>query len=228
MNLYIIVEGSQTEMQLYPKWLSYELPQLSRVDDYRDVQENNYYLFSGGGIPSMYRHIANAMHDINACGTLYDYLVVFVDSEEVSVERREQKVMAAISDEGVNLEGKCKLKVIVQNRCIETWFLGNRKVYKRNPQGKLFQDYTTHYNVEQSDPELMQKYEGFKLTAHFHEAYLREMLKEYNIRYSKSRPKDTLLETYYQEIIKRVEDAPTHLQSFSTFRSFIAELKANI
>ena len=33
MNLYIIVEGEQTEMKVYPEWLHLLAPQLERVDD---------------------------------------------------------------------------------------------------------------------------------------------------------------------------------------------------
>lgn len=225
MNLYIIVEGAQTEMQLYPKWLSYELPQLTRVDDYRNATQNNYYIFSGGGIPSIYTHIANAIKDINNVG-LYHYLIVFIDSEELSIERRKQKIRDAINDEGVNLEGICELRIIVQNCCIETWFLGNRKVYKRNPQGDKFKEYSAFFNVEIDDPELMPKWKSFKKTAHFHEAYLRGMLREYNICYSKARPKDVLQETYFQEILKRVADEPNHLTGFSEFIALTQEIKA--
>ena len=181
MNLYLIVEGSETEPQVYPKWLSYTLPQLSQVEDYRAVSQNNYYIFSGGGIPSMYNHIVNAIKDINAVGK-YAYLIICIDSEEISVERRKEKILDFIKEKDVELTGSCQLKFVIQHRCIETWFLGNRKVYKRNPQGKKFKVYSGFYNVEKDDPELMKKYAGFKLTTHFHQSYLREMLKEYNIK----------------------------------------------
>ncbi len=226
MNLYIIVEG-ETELQIYPKWLSYTLPQLSQVEDYREVNENNYYIFSCGGIASMYNHIVNAIRDINAVEK-YTYFIIVVDSEEISVERRKEKLLEFIKEESVQLVDSCELKFIVQHRCMETWFLGNRKVYKRNPQGEKFKAYSTFYNVEKDDPELMEKYEGFKLTTHFHQSYLREMLKEYNIRYTKSRPKEVVEVTYFDEMRKRVENEPTHLNSFSNFLSIIEEIKGKL
>ena len=226
MNLYIIVEG-EAELKAYPKWLSYTLPQLSQVDDYRDVTHNNYYIFSGGGIPSMYNHIVNAIRDINTVKS-YSYFIICIDSEEVSVERRKEKVLEFIKAEGVQLMDSCELKFVIQHRCMETWFLGNRKVYKRNPQGEKFREYSAFYNVEKDDPELMEKYEGFKLTPRFHYAYLREMLKEYNIRYSKHNPKAVLEETYFDEIVKRVLDEPTNLNSFSGFLALIEEIKGKL
>ena len=102
MNLYIIVEG-EAEFQAYPKWLSYTLPQLSQVDDYRDVSENNYYIFSGGGIPSMYNHIVNAIRDVNAIEK-YTYFITCIDSEEISVERRKEKILEFIKEKEACLE----------------------------------------------------------------------------------------------------------------------------
>jgi len=224
MNLYIIVEG-ETELQAYPKWFSYTLPQLSQVDDYRDITNNNYYIFSCGGIASMYNHIVNAIKDINDVKK-YTYFIIVVDSEEISVKRRKEKILEFIKEEGVELVDSCELKFIIQHRCMETWLLGNRKVYKRNPQGEKFRAYSSFYNVEMDDPELMPKYEGFKLTPHFHYAYLREMLKEYNnIRYSKHNPKVALEATYFDEMVKRVLDEPSHLHSFSDFLVLIEEIK---
>jgi len=227
MNLYLIVEGGETELQAYPKWLSYTLPQLSQVEDYRAVSQNNYYIFSGGGIPSMYNHIVNAIKDINAIKK-YTYFIICVDSEQASVEQRKEKILDFIKAEGVALVDSCELKFVIQHRCIETWFLGNRKVYKRNPQGEKFKAYSSFYNVETNDPELMKKYAGFKLTTHFHQSYLREMLKEYNIRYTKSNPKAVLKETYFDEIVKRTLDEPTHLGSFSDFMALIEEIKEKL
>lgn len=54
MNLYFVLEGEKTEVQLYPKWIEYVLPELSQVDFEKDVVNNHYYIFSGGGIPSIY------------------------------------------------------------------------------------------------------------------------------------------------------------------------------
>ena len=61
MNLYIIVEGDKTELSVYPSWIMQLAPQLSRIDDAWEVADNNYYLFSGGGIPHIYSHVVHAV-----------------------------------------------------------------------------------------------------------------------------------------------------------------------
>ncbi len=66
MNVYIVVEGSQTEMQVYPAWLGILAPHLSRINNLDELTDNNYYLFTGGGIPSIFRHVSNAVADINS------------------------------------------------------------------------------------------------------------------------------------------------------------------
>jgi hypothetical protein len=225
MNIYILVEGEETELQLYPQWLSYLLPELSRVNVFNQVVENNYYIFSGQGIPSIYNHTVNAIKDINALGDKYDYLIIALDADELSVEKRAERVLEKINETGIELNSNCQLEIIVHNKCVETWFLGNINVYKRNPQNERFLEYSKHYNVEENDPELMERLPRFVTTSQFHEAYLREMLNEYNIRYRKSRPNEVLKRYYLKELIKRVQDEPTHLQSFAKFLSLLEMIK---
>lgn len=65
MNLYFMVEGI-TERKVYPQWISYLLPHLSRVNQASDARENNYYLISGGGFPSILNdHLANSIEEVN-------------------------------------------------------------------------------------------------------------------------------------------------------------------
>ncbi|MFK7949496.1 MAG: hypothetical protein AB8G11_18025 [Saprospiraceae bacterium] len=228
MNLYILVEGAETELQLYPKWFEYLLPQLSRVYAFTQVSKNSYYIFSGGGIPSIYNHAVNAIKDINSLGDKHDYFIVALDADEVSPQRRIEKVWERIEEAKIELNNNCQMEIIIHNRCVETWFLGNRKVYKRNPQGERFLAFSKHYNVEENNPELMEKMPKFATTAQFHETYLREMLNEYNIRYRKSRPNEVLKPYYLEELMKRVEDEPTHLESFSKFLELVKVIEEKI
>ncbi len=227
MNIYLLVEGEETELQVYPKWISYIIPELSRVSSFSSVESNSYYIFSGQGIPSIYNHTINAIKDINSVNK-YNYLIIALDAEELPVERRKNKVQEHIENANIKLNENCKLEIIVQNKCMETWFLGNPKVYKRNPQGEIFRIYSAHYNVEINDPELMEKLSEFYRTAHFHEAYLREMLKEYNIRYRKSRPKEVIEEYYFRELVKRTNNSPKHLKSLSAFIHLFRRIKSEI
>jgi len=52
MNWYFLVEG-KTERKIYPQWISYLMPHLSRIDSPGEAQNNHYYLISGGGFPSL-------------------------------------------------------------------------------------------------------------------------------------------------------------------------------
>lgn len=227
MNLYIMVEGEATEMQLYPVWLSYLIPELKRVDMYKSVTNNSYYLFCGQGIPSIYKHTANAIKDINQLGK-YDYLIVCLDCDEVTPDMRKQKLLDYLDNEGVTLNGKCKLEIVTQNACVESWFMGNRKVFKRNPQSEKLAKYIEFYNVSIYDPEVMNKFDGFSQKAHFHEAYLREILKEHGQTYRKSSPKVVLNEPYYKELQKRIADEPSQMTTLRYFFNLCKNIRANI
>ena len=65
MNLFFLVEGRRTESKIYPAWLSYLLPQLQRVKNYRKITQNNYYLIDGGGYPSIKERIVYYIDEIN-------------------------------------------------------------------------------------------------------------------------------------------------------------------
>ena len=227
MNLYLLVEGEQTEPKLYQNWLKYLLPKYSQVFHYEDVEKHNFYLFKSGGIPHIYKHTVNAIKDINQTNK-YDYLIVCIDSEELSPEERILELNEHLEKEDIQLNNNCQLITIIQTVCIETWFLGNQKIFKRNPTGDNFLEYSKFYNVEENDPELMPCYTGFKTTAQFHEAYLREMFKEHYITYRKSNPKNILKEHYLKELQQRIRKTPNHLKSLQKFFDFCNKLKTRI
>lgn len=230
MNIYLLVEGQSTEPYVYPTWLSYLLPELKRVDNFDEVEQNNYYLFSSYGIPSVYTDIINAIKDINSAGK-YNYFVVCLDADSATVYQRESKVIQLINESNVKLIDQTSLKIIVQNCCIETWFLGNRKVYTRNPQkNSRFIEYARFYNVSQNDPELMEKPESFDGSlSHFHFAYLKAMFNERgNMVYSKSNPREVQKESYLRELQNRVKVTPFHLNSFTNFINFCVKVKTEL
>ena len=227
MNLYIVIEGEQTERQLYPQWISYTVPELNKVDTYKQVTQNSYYVFCGQGIPHIYKHTANAIRDINQFGR-YNYLIVCLDCDELSPNARQQKLLDYLNAEGVSLNPSCQLRIVTQNACVESWFLGNRKVFRRNPEGEKFKEFINFYDVSIEDPEVMGKYAGYKQKAHFHEAYLKEMLKERNQSYRKSNPKAVLNEPYYLELRKRIVEEPLQMETFRYFIDVCQEVKSLI
>jgi hypothetical protein len=228
MNLYFIVEG-KTELKVYPDWLSYLLPELRRVNRSNKVESKNYFLITAGGYPAIYELLATAIEEIILIGK-YDYLVLCLDAEESSVDGLRQEVQEKIQELSIanNFSlGNTQIKVIVQNRCIETWFLGNRKIYSRQPQEPKLLNYTRYYNVSTDCPELMGQY-NYDVHAHFHVDYLKELLVAKNIQYSKTMPRDVQEEYYLQELQTRVSRQSTHLPTFQYFLEFCESVRAKL
>lgn len=226
MNLYFILEGEKTELQLYPQWVKFIIPKLTQVDFERDVVHNNYYIFSGGGIPSIYNHTINAIKNIND-NPVFDKLIVCLDGEEVGVKRRIEIAKNKIEESGVKLIDSCEIIFIVQNVCIESWFLGNRKIVKRNPTNIVLKDFMDHHNVIVEDPEKMVSMSGYRNKAHFHFTYLKEVFKEHNLNYSKSNPKEVLKQTYFDELLKRTSETD-HLPTLKNLFDILYEIKQSI
>ncbi len=211
---------------MYPQWLSHLLPDLSEVSDPFSVSANSYYVFNGNGYPSLLdNHLKNAIADVNEIG-MYNYLVLCLDADDDSVEQRKNEVLTFIKRNDLILY-KAKLVIIVQNKCIESWFLGNRKIFTNQPQSKELRNYIKYYNVQINDPESMSKMYNFSTTAQFHEAYLAEMLNEKNIRYSKKNPNGVIEKYYLEELIARQNDT-NHLPSFKVFIDFCKEVSRSM
>lgn len=225
MNIYFLVEGRRTEMKVYPKWLSILIPKLNRVQWHHEVTSNNYCIFNGDGFPSLLdNHLKNSIEDINASGN-FDYLVICLDSDDDSIEERKQQVIDFINDENIKINKRTKLIIIVQNKCFETWFLGNTKIFKKNPKSSYLVNCISHYNVKLNDPELMDKPLDFEqTTAIFHSSYLQEILTERKVDYSKKNPKEVTEKYFLEELIKR-NLKTNHLQSFKEFIDFCDKIK---
>ncbi len=226
MNLYFIVEGRRTEKKVYPTWLSFLIPELTRVDWAYQASTNNYYLFNGNGFPSLlHNHLTNSIDEINELG-IFDYLVLILDVDDTSVEHRINEVNNFIQDNNLSLTSS-QVVIIPQNRCIETWFLGNRDVFKNNPQSLELRDYVKFYNVKEEDPEKMGIFEGFNTHAQFHADYCTHFLRERNIRYSKNNPNGVTEQYYLDSLLDRMA-ITNHLASFKSFIDFINSVRENV
>lgn len=222
MNLYFILEGDQTEPKVYPIWIETILDNYSKIDFEHLATNNNYYIFSGGGIPSIYNHTVNAIKNINQ-SNLFHKLIVCLDGEEIGIEKRKTELIEFIEKSGVSLINTCELVIIVQEVCIETWFLGNKKIVKTNPHSSTLLDYKTHFDVKLNDPELMPNL-NFHTNAQFHFSYFREVLKERNLTYRKSRPNIVMEQSYFKEMNKRIEET-NHLKSFKDLIDLLVDIK---
>ncbi len=225
MNIYFLVEGRSTEKKLYPAWLKILLPEIERVQLYNQVDKNNYVIMSGYGYPNIFNHIRGAVGKIQEIGK-YDYLVVCVDADEDTVEDRKQEIKDFVRENNLEL-GKTKLVPIIQNRCIETWLLGNRKIFdSRQSLQEPLKEYVNYYDVSISDPELMGNYSDDYNHADFHELYLKAIFAARNIRYTKKSPGDSQESHYLKQLIKRVENQPQHLKSFQDFIDFCNQVQS--
>jgi hypothetical protein len=228
MNLYFIVEG-KTELKVYPSWLGYLLPELQRVKNANKVQANNYYLITAGGYPAIYEILEPAIEEINDIQR-YDYLIICLDAKENSVEYMRREVREKVQELSITKELSLKntqLKIVIQNRCMETWFLGNSKIYSRQPQSALLLEYTRYYNVSDNCPESMGKHD-YGVHAHFHEAYLKELLAAKNMQYSKTKPRDVQEEYYLKELQNRADRQAEHLPTFQYFIKFCGLIRSQL
>ena len=146
MNVYILVEGKRTEKKVYPAWLSILTPHLKKVNIAGDVSDDNYYLISGEGYPSLLSHLKNAIEEVNEISK-FRYLVLCLDAEEETVQSRIDEINTYLKREKCILQ-HAGLVIVVQNPCFETWFLGNRKLFKRQPQSPELCRYIRFYNGE--------------------------------------------------------------------------------
>lgn len=228
MNLYYVVEGAQTEMSVYPNWMSILAPKYSRIHDAWDVSNNCYYMFSGGGIPSIFTHVVHAIEDINMINRSgkgqYDYLLVCMDTEDGTREEIESTLKSYINEAGVRLN-HTELVLFEHKVCMESWFLGNSKVFKSNPQDPEYLEYITFYDVSKNNPETMDSIDNvrFSTKAQFHFQYLRKMLAERQMHYSKNNTKAVCSDDYLKELIKRYNNTK-HIKSFGAWLSFIQSI----
>jgi hypothetical protein len=239
MNFYFVFEG-KTEEIVYKEWFSILVPQLTEVNYFDEVENDNYYQINDLGYPKCAQMIANAIQDINEIPK-YDYLVLVTDADRLTVTEKKEEILKWIDLELVDktfksLPENCKFEVIVQNVCIETWFLGNRNFFVRHPQqNEILKQYIKYFDVSKNDPENLAsefiqdekngaEIFGYKTKALFHEGYLREIFKERNLSYKKSRPKEVQQEYYLQQVIARIKADVHHLQSFQVFLDFCSKI----
>lgn len=226
MNVYFLVEG-KTERKVYPKWLSSLVPDLKRVDNPVDVDLNNYYLISGGGYPSLLNnHLIDSVADVNNVGR-FDLLVLVIDTDDQSTDEKIAEVKQFVKDNNIKLEA-CRLVIVPQVICMETWFLGNNKIYPRVSPTAECSSFANHYNISKYDPELMKKPSShIGSNADFHYEYLKVILKSKNIRYSKNHPQEVHEAHYINELKNRIKSDPAALKSMARLFAFFDEIQAS-
>lgn len=215
MNYYVVVEG-KVEKDVYREWIPFVNPELTYIDTFEAVTDNNFYLITGGGYPGYYDVIDNAIEDVNE-NRRFDRLVISIDSEELSRQERYDEVSAFLSGRRITAE----VRIVIQHFCIETWGLANRKVFSTKSQIEKLREYKNFYHVRINDPELLPAYPNEGLNrSQFAEKYLRLGLNDKfrNLTYTKKAPKVLLHPKYFAEVKSRFIET-RHIPSFESFLS---------
>ncbi|MBF0164103.1 MAG: hypothetical protein HQM01_06260 [Magnetococcales bacterium] len=212
MKFYFVVEGRQTEKKVYAAWTQLVFPDLvQQRSSLPEIQEDQFFIFSSGGYPFSGNLLTHVVNDLKR--TPVDHLFVCVDAEDEAVATRR----ARIEQELAGLKCPCPYHVIIANRCMESWFLGNRKMMTHRPEGhSTLHTFWEHYDVRTRDPEDMPHpgetvFQG--TTAEYHQKYLKEMFRAKGLRYSKEFPGETQDEHYFDALVERRRET-NHLASF--------------
>ena len=122
--------------------------------------------------------------------------------------------------------GNIQFHIIVQNRCFDTWCLGNKGIYPFQPEISPLLDYTNYYDVSINCPEIMGK-QNFNTHAQFHKDYLKELFKINNLKHYKI-TNEVMKEEYLEQLIARVQNETEHLPTFQTFIEFCNMIKSRL
>jgi uncharacterized protein YaiI (UPF0178 family) len=209
MNILFVVEGKRTEKRIYKKWIKYVHSSLEFVPTITDLNGNNFTIVSGGGTPKIFEIIKDSIRDINRLNNI-DYLFICIDSEELSFSKKFSEMEEFIEKECPPVNSD--LVLIIQNHCIETWLMGNKKINLSSAQNQELCKYRDFYNVNTLDPEDLVSIDD-RTIAQFTLDYLVLMLREKGLSYSKSNVSAVSNKSYFNQLVKRFEDHD-HIKSF--------------
>jgi hypothetical protein len=220
VNIYLLVEGRNTERIVYSNWLVNSLENHVIADEFDNLNGRSIFCFSGEGFPSVLdRALPKAVLDIRGVGA-YDALVVVFDCDDAEVEVLREHALRIIAGVG-GLPPHVDLVLVIQKRCIESWLLGNRRFIPRIAQSSDLVDCKRFYDVTTNCPEEMgapSKFSGSASAFHLH--YLRAAFRERGLIYSKSRPSDAANIAYLREL--RIRNREGDLRGMDSFFEFLA------
>ena len=222
MNIFILVEG-KTERKIYPKWLAHLVPHLSKVDRPALVNQNNYCIVSGNGYPSILTFLENSIEEINRINA-FDFFVLIADADDKSVAERALEIQNYLIKNDIKLNKSTQFVIILQRCCLETWLLGNRKIFKKNVQDSELSSWVKHYDVSTNDPELMPIPTNYTCSiGNFHKMYLKKMLAERRITYNETQPNAVIEPSYINNMIGRFMRTK-HISTFGNFLLFCKKI----
>ncbi|MBF0611797.1 MAG: hypothetical protein HQL55_11825, partial [Magnetococcales bacterium] len=156
-----------------------------------------------------------------------DCLFICIDAEKDDVIQRRREVEEVLQSHLPLVTTLPNYAIVIQNRTMETWFLGNRALVQSAQRGEELLKCLDFYNVEVEDPELLPIQSGHRNHAKYHLHYLRQIFLGNNLRYQKNNPREVMEESYLCQLIQRVQDT-THLPEFKHFLQQCQQLGAII
>lgn len=187
MNFYVLVEGAYDESRVYAAWLKQAFPFMSQVENHEDVMQEQFFVRAGGGQPNITRLITDSMRDIVTHGK-FDRFFVCLDAESLDDAERFRRTRFAV-DEAMKetrvreLIPNFREHIIIQNVCLETWFLGHVSLVDDKCTHPMVKPLLDTYDVRTLDPEEMPKHPGYTTRARFHKFYLRQVLHAHNRKF---------------------------------------------
>jgi hypothetical protein len=187
---------------------------LSYSEDWTTLSDNQYYIISGNGYPSMLRMIDGSIENI--LNYMPDAMFVAVcDSEELSYEHRYAEIERFIKEKIGNRT--LNYRIVIQHYCFETWALGNRKAIPDNPRDSIAQRGLRHFDVRREDPEHMTKPHWHAGSRAFYAYELfRNMANQKRLGYSKSNPGKIINQYFFDQVLSRNRKLK-HIKSFDNF-----------
>ncbi len=82
--------SEKNRKKVYPAWLNFITPKLTRITNPEDAKCNNYYIISGNGYPSILDHIEEAVNTINEFNGIFTHFVIVADSDDDGFEQRKK------------------------------------------------------------------------------------------------------------------------------------------
>jgi len=213
MNFYIVVEGIG-DKKIYETWIPLVNPSLKKANLLNEVDQNCFFIISGGGYPNYLDIINNGIETVNNL-SIFNRYIISVDSEDFTKDEKYNEIQN-------HLQGKTcyvPIDIVIQHFCIETWLLGNLKIGPRNPKSAKVAEYKSIYDVFSKDPEFLPPHteKGFnrsQFALHYLKACLND--KKKGLSYRKGNPKAACHPTYFNEVKKRYS-IRNQINSFGDF-----------
>lgn len=223
MNLCFLVEGEQTEKHVYRAWIKHTFPALSEVSTTGAMSADTYCIIAGYGNPQYKKRIPELMEDFRTYPAI-DHFFICIDAESKAYAEAVEEIEAEVAKHA--RAQQLSVHIIVQNGCIETWFLGHTAMVQQAAGASKLAKLMQFFDVSVNDPEQMGGHPEHPIRAHFHEVYLEEMFlaQTPRQRYRKKSPGLVLEKPYLHALRERCRTTghlPSLQKLFTTWDALV-------